>query len=184
MKSKAKGKYWFYFGLTGYLIVAFSSIFRSYEPDSLYNNAYMAIDWLSATAIYFFLIAIIGRLFDLKKQKKHPMWLYLISALWLISSLSALIFASNEKMNFWLIAFFPFVFGVFFTGFAFLTIFPKLITEIIYFKLILDILFLGVFYSWIYLEYKEKFQKLRSALLYLMFIVFFLGLSGCIRSLA
>ncbi|MCM2326030.1 MAG: hypothetical protein NDI94_06205, partial [Candidatus Woesearchaeota archaeon] len=148
---------------------------------SLLDNVFMVIDWAAACVIYFFYAAMIGLIFD---KKKVPTWAKLALLFWAVSSLTVGIFSREGALSPALVIFFPFAFGIFLTGTAFNMLFSNILTKFIYFKMMLDILFLATFFSWMSLEIKGKSEKIRRVLLYSIFIIFLLGLIGCAKSLS
>jgi hypothetical protein len=183
------GRYWLILGALGFLAASLSSIVRSIEPTSLGDNLYMAVDWLAACIIYFFLAALIGFAIDrflTRKQKKPvavPLWFWLTVIVWVGGSLLVAIMAPGELSPVVLVVF-PLAYGIFFPGIAFNMLFPAFVQKTLYGKLVLDILYLGVFGFWIYLETRERSVLARRVLLIVLFAVLLLGVVGCSQALA
>ncbi|HLP79867.1 MAG TPA: hypothetical protein VK158_04490 [Acidobacteriota bacterium] len=186
-----RGKYWLWVGSLVYLIAAGSSIIRSLEPTSFIDNAAMAITWLSSCVIYFFLGGLIGILIDVcvaayrKERIKIPLWTWLILGFWLQGSLLIAITSRSGLLHPALIAFFPWAFGIFYVGAAFVILNPDFITKALYGRIYFDALVIAIFSYWLYLEVSQKKKVfLKRALLIALFFIFVVGFAGCVKVLA
>lgn len=184
------GRYWLIVGLLTYVIIAVSSIIRSLEPMGFFTFMYLAVDWFASCVYYFFAGAMIGFGIDVYCAKKSrsritiPLWLILTLGLWIISSVTVAII-QNDQVSTLLIIIFPLAFSIFFTGYAFLIVFPDVIVYSYLGKFFFDIVFLSVFGTWLYLSCKvEGKNMLARILLAIIFAIFFLGFVGCAASLA
>ena len=189
------GQYWLISGSLFYLGTAISSIFRSMMPGGLapptgfIDITYLIIDWLAACIIYFFIGGMIGVAIDyfvsIYKKRKYvaPLWFWLTLALWVITSVSVALL-HNPDMSTALIIVFPLAFGLFFSGSAFALMFPKVIVQSYYGKLVFDFVFLGLFGSWIYAALKLNNKTIARILVSLIFAILFLGFVGCAINLA
>lgn len=183
-----RGRAWLVTGALAYLGAVIPSIIRSAE-GSIGDVLYTSADWLAACIIYFFLGAFFGHLLDWwiarKRAPKHPLWFWLTAALWAIGSIAVGIFAREGLISPTLAIFFPFAFGIFFTGSAFTLIAPWLVQTTLYGKLLLDLIYLTVFGAWLYLsEWTRRSRALVRVLLLVVFAVLFLGIAGCVRFLS
>jgi hypothetical protein len=156
-----------------------SSAARSFEP-SVGGMAYITLDWLAACVVYFFLFAAIGQLFD--KERERPVWWWTTIAFYAIACVLAAIIPSAGTLGPALTIFFPFAFGLFFTGSAFALLSGDLASSLLA-KTVFDLLFLTAFGSWIWLTIRERRPTLRHTLLFLLFCTLLLGLSGCLQAM-
>lgn len=187
LRQWTRGRWWLIVGMALYLVAALSSIVRSLSNTGFGDNLYMAVDWLTACIIYFFLGGLFGFgvdwLLSRRRPLSVPLWFWLTIALWAGGAL--IVAVTNEKeLSTALILFFPWVFGIFFTGFAFVLLTPKWIEQSYAGKLVFDLLYLGVFLWWLYLANNPRARRLRLVLLWILFGILFLGLTGCAHALA
>src|SRR3989338_7297969 len=150
--KRLKGKYWMLFGALSFLGTSVSSIIRSIWGAGLFDSVYISIDWLAACIPYFFLGAILGFIVDsiLERKLRMPLWLSLTLAFWIIGSCLAAIFTGSGLLSTALMIFFPFVFGIFFAGSAYVLLVPKSIESSLTGKIVFDILYLGIFLAYFY----------------------------------
>lgn len=180
---KLKNNYWILTGAITFTLLAIYSIARSLVGvTSKYDMIEISIDWLAALIIYFFIGASLGHIIDWIRNKrvKHPLYIYLTITLWIISSITIAIIADIGILN---TIFFPFIYGIFFTGYAFTILIPKAIYTSLYGKLIYNLALLGIFGTWIYYMIKDKERLLTKILLIILFIIFFAGFIGCATAL-
>ena len=166
-----------------FILLSLYSIIRSLvDVTSIYDSIEISIDWIAALIIYFFLGALIGHAIDWIKKKniKHPLWVYLTITLWLVSAITVAIIADIGLLE---TIFFPFIYGIFFTGYAFTILLPKIVYTATYGKLIYNMALIGIFSTWIYYTIKNKKKLLTRILLIILFIIFFAGFIGCATSL-
>lgn len=180
---KLKNNYWLFIGSAAFILLSLYSIARSLiGVISIYDIIDISIDWLAALTIYFFLGGMIGHVIDWARYKKnkHPSWFYLTIALWLISAITVAIIADIGIIG---TIFFPFIYGIFFTGYAFTILTPKIIYTSTYGKIIYNIAILSIFGTWLYYTIKNKKKLLTKILLIILFIIFFAGFIGCATAL-
>jgi hypothetical protein len=203
-----RGKWWLILGLCTFVLMAVYNIADTYITDSsklsIGTNAYMAVDWFAACIIYFFFGALVGYLLDWRLHARNrertvqPLWLWLTIGLWVLSVVLCFtivtlpvfsrVFETSTGGALAMILFFPIAFGVFFHGIAFLQLFPGLITKYLYTKLVLDVVLLGVFGTWLWLQAREQSSRkriiVRRVLLLLVFFILIFGLLGCVKQIA
>lgn len=180
---KLKNNYWLFIGAAAFITLSLYSIARSLiGVTSIYYMIEISIDWLAAMTIYFFLGAMIGHIIDWirYKKNKHPLWVYMTIALWIISAITVAIIADIGILE---TIFFPFIYGIFFTGYAFTILTPKMLYTSTYGKLLYNIIILGIFSTWLYYTIKNKQKLLTKILLIILFIIFFAGFIGCATAL-
>lgn len=180
---KLKNNYWIFIGVFTFILLSLYSIIRSIiGVTSIYDIIIISIDWLAASTIYFFLGGMIGHVIDWVKYKKnkHPLWFYLTIALWLISAITVAIIADIGIIE---TIFFPFIHGIFFTGYAFTILTPKMIYTSTYGKIVYNIAILSIFSTWLYYTINNKKKLLTKIQIIILFIIFFAGFIGCATGL-
>jgi hypothetical protein len=188
--NKLNGRYWLIAGVLTYLGTALYSIIRSVDPTlSIGENLFVAIDWFAACIVYFFLGALLGLIIDIiiarVKHRKIPnhSWVWLTLAIWIIGSIYIGLNARPDLLHPALIIFFPWAFGVFFTGSAFVILAPKSIEHTFYGKLVFDIIYIAIFAAWFWYETHREASTtvIRRTLLYILFAVITLGFVSCVN---
>jgi hypothetical protein len=143
------------------------------------------LDWLSASIIFFFIGALIGSVIDLVwRKEKFRLHTWLTMGFWLVCIVAALIVNKGEKLV--VAVFFPVIYGIFFTSFAFTKLFPAPLQYSSALKGIFNLAFSGIFFCWLKLEVDNKASKsfLRKVFLAIIFIVLLIGLYGCAAALS
>jgi hypothetical protein len=143
------------------------------------------LDWLSASIIFFFIGALLGSVVDLLwRKKKFSLHAWLTLGFWLVCIIAAFVVGKGEKLV--VAIFFPVIYGIFFTSFAFTKLFPAPLQYSSALKGIFNLAFSGIFFYWLKLEVDDKATKsiLRKVLLAAIFIVLLIGLYGCAAALS
>lgn len=187
-----KGKYWLLAGSLTYLSATLSSIFRSIEPTTIGDNLYMTVDWFAACIVYFFLGALLGLIIDYFVARHHyddfkmPLWAWLTIIFWAVGSLFVGLFSKPDLISPALAIFFPWAFGIFFVGFAFVLIIPDFIVKSFFGKLIFDFVFILIFAGWLWLDLTKynRNELLRKILLIVLFLILTIGFVGCAQFLS
>lgn len=118
--------------------------------------------------------ALIGHGIDwLLRREKHPEWFWYTIGFWALSIIVMIAFHQYT-----LAIVFPFAYGIFFTGSAFVILIGGLIT-LTYAKLYFDLIYTAIFVGWLWLTLKEQNKLVRRILLFALFAITTIGMVGC-----
>ena len=186
-------RYWFYFGMIVFLLIALGSGIGTFDTTYLGDSIYGIVDWIAACTPYFFYAAMLGLIIDFFVYRKRdlafklPDWIYYTVGLIVIGFISA-IFATFPK-SFGEVLFsiyYPFYYGIFFTGFSYSMIPFTLYPDTILMKLLFDIILLTIFSYWMHLRLKSRKvdltmreRRTENILLFVIFAVFTIGMVKC-----
>lgn len=184
-----KPRYWLYLGLAVFILAGLGAGIGTFDTKYFWDSVYGIIDWLCASIPYFFYGALVGAVIDLyiSKTKDHkalPEWFYYTAIFIVLSIVLLWILISAKTMGDILFClYFPFHYGVFFPGVSYVLIPFEILPGTVFMKLTLDIIFLGVFFSWLNLRLKsiqgkasEKQKCTDKLLLRIIFIVLLIGM--------